>query len=220
MPKFFNLEKIILPVALCGAALFSEGAGATTVSVTKSVSALSGPWSYVVGGLNTSFQYGMGDQRGPTIFSATDGLHFSEGDTLTIAYVSGLTSAFGGTPTTDATGYTNTLINNGTGSTHRVMPSYYFNSTDYPAYLNELVGVFANASGTIVGTPFNIGAGQSLVIPMGATQFQLGVNDDRYVDNTGSLLVNVTTATAVPEPSTLALLSIGALFLRRRVRRG
>ncbi len=105
------------------------------------------------------------------------------------------------------------------GSSGKVAPSYYFDHATYPTYLGELSGTFANGAGTIIGTPFKIGDALSIVVPAGATQLQLGVNDDIYSDNTGSYLVAVTGA-AVPEPSTWALLVGGTaglgLALRRR----
>ncbi len=58
------------------------------------------------------------------------------------------------------------------------------------------------------------------MIPAGATQLQLGVNDDIYSDNTGAYQITITGA-GVPEPSALALLGLtaivaGAIGLRHR----
>ena len=60
------------------------------------------------------------------------------------------------------------------------------NSSSYPVYARGLVGTFAN-NGVIVGTPFPIGDGPAtFIIPAGANQLLLGVDDNYYVDNVGS----------------------------------
>jgi hypothetical protein len=86
---------------------------------------------------------------------------------------------------------------------------------DWNTYLMELVGTFANSKGVIVGTPFEIGLGRSLVVPIGATQLRLGVNDDFYHDNGGFWNVRVS---QVPEPSSFVLLVAGVALLGWAVR--
>jgi hypothetical protein len=86
---------------------------------------------------------------------------------------------------------------------------------DWDTYLNQLVGTFADATGAIIGTPFAIGLGRTVSIPVGATQLQLGINDDIFVDNTGELNLAVSQSASVPEPSTifgLGVLGLGAFF--------
>ena len=46
-------------------------------TITVSVDARRGPWDYTNGGLNTLFQYGMGDQQSPLVVTAADGFDFS-----------------------------------------------------------------------------------------------------------------------------------------------
>ena len=93
----------------------------------------------------------------------------------------------------------------------------------YPPDINlmELVGTFADGSGKIVGTPFFVGASRTRIVPVGATQLQLGINDDVYNDNGGSFLVSVTN---VPEPEgwLIMLSGIGLLcfVFRGRTRAG
>jgi hypothetical protein len=70
-----------------------------------------------------------------------------------------------------------------------------------------------------VGTPFAIGDGPLTVTdPAGATQLQLGINDDIYYygssgypDNTGSLLISVeaNSLTTTPLPAALPLFATG-----------
>ena len=72
-------------------------------------------------------------------------------------------------------------------------PSYYIDHADYPAYIEQLIGVFADANGVIVGTPFLIqSTPRKLTVPLGATQIMLGVNDWGTNDNSGALNVSIT----------------------------
>jgi hypothetical protein len=83
-----------------------------------------------------------------------------------------------------------------------------------------LAGTFADGTGQIVGTPFNIGDLGELTVPAGATQLQLGVNDTKFSDNTGSWQIQV--SEQVPEPASFCLLALGSISLlgrRRGVRR-
>jgi hypothetical protein len=157
---------------------------------------------------------------GPTVIDASSGLDFTAGNSLQIDYVSGLTSAFGGTPVVDAVGYTNFIFNNFPGNSNQVAPSAFIPSTEYDVYLNELVGTFADATGSIVGNPFAIGLARNVIIPVGASRLQLGVNDDIYADNTGALTVNITglqatRGTQVPEPFTVIGTLIGGTAVFR-----
>ena len=79
------------------------------------------------------------------------------------------------------------------------------------------MGTFATNTGAIVGTPFKIGDGPTvLTIPGGATQLQLGVNDDKFADNTGFWSVQVSgpgSVTGVPEPNAAWLCAFGVCGL-------
>ena len=203
--------------ALFVALSFTTCAAAQALTLDATVNPLEGPWQYVNGGLNTGYQYGVDDEAAPLVISSANGLAFTVGTTITIDYVSGSTNE-GGYASPDANGDPDFVFNANTGSSGKVAPSYYFNSATYPAYLGELSGTFADSAGTIIGTPFKVGDALSIVVPAGATQLQLGVNDDIYSDNTGSYLVAVTGA-AVPEPSTWTLLGIGTIGLGFACRR-
>jgi hypothetical protein len=52
-----------------------------------------------------------------------------------------------------------------------------------------LMGTFADDSGVIVGTPFEVGNFRILTVPAGATRLQLGMNDDHWSDNVGEFTV-------------------------------
>jgi hypothetical protein len=178
--------------------------------------------------LNTLYQYGVGDQSAPALVSAADGLAFVAGDVLTVTYISGLTNPYGlACPgpwcytAAGSAGARNNFIETSSGT---YMPSYFIPSSEYDIGDMALVGVFADSSGALVGTPHNVGIGPtSLIIPAGATRFQMGINDDIFSDNSGSLTVNVSeSSSASPEPSTWALLAsaiAGMVLSARRHRK-
>jgi hypothetical protein len=209
----------LLTLGLC------QSTFAATITVTSVVDGSSGPWNYGTN-LNAGSNYGVNSQLSPTVFNTSSGLDFSAGNNLQIDYVSGLTSPYGGTPSFTAIGDISYIVNANNYAIYGVAPSKFISSTEYDVYLNELVGTFANSTGTIVGTPFKIGLTRSLIIPVGASQLQLGFNDIYFGDNTGAITVNVTglqagTMTAVPEPfSTIGTLIGGtaALRLRRKMK--
>ena len=57
------------------------------------------------------------------------------------------------------------------------------------------------------GSPFVIGDGPvTELVPVGANLLELGINDNQYCDNSGSLQVSIS---AVPEPATWARMILG-----------
>ncbi len=216
------LRFVLLPAALA----FSLQAGSVTVNVDSTAM----PWLWDTVSLNTASPFGILDGIGPTVVDSSSGLSFASGGTLTITYLRGLTSAFGGAPVVDGEGYSPNPpspfefdADGNPGSSGQPFPSLYM--SPYHIYLNTLVGTFADSSGNIVGTPFAVFNGPlSVLIPVGATRLQLGINDDIFADNTGSLAVRVTDSGAVPEPSSFVLLGSSILAalaaFRYRDRRG
>lgn len=61
--------------------------------------------------------------------------------------------------------------------------------------IGSLVGAFTDGSGAVIKT-LAIGAGATYKVPTGATQLQLGIDDDKFADNTGSFNVTVTGPTS------------------------
>jgi hypothetical protein len=213
------MNAVSAPATIVASLVFWTGiaVATTNIAVTATVNSRSGPWDYVNGGLNTGYQYGVGDQTAPTMISAANGFGFSAGDSLTIQYVSGTVAAGSpGYPFVDALGETDTPLNNSVDLFHGAGPSYYMNPATYPIYLVELVGTFAASNGAIMGTPFAIGNSRTVTVPGGATQLQLGVNDNLYSDNFGSWTIQITGPAAISEPSTCAsvpaVASGGVLF--------
>jgi hypothetical protein len=214
LPIIVRLRKFAFPVATIASLLVANGAMAGTVNVT--VDSTAGPWLNAV---NSSFTYGIGDNTAPTIVSG-----LTAGESVTISYISGLTSAFGGVPpAVDANGYIGSIFtSDNPGSSGQPLPGFY-TASPVDVVLNELIGTFADAAGHIIGTPFAIGNGPlTLSDPSGATQIQLGINDDIFVnsglpgaivpDNTGSLLISVSAdsiSSATPLPAALPLFATG-----------
>jgi hypothetical protein len=221
--------KRIIPVLVGFVCIFLLGVSYSSGAVLDvPVGSHAMPWVWNTSTLNPTFQFGVQDGINPLIVSSSDGFSFASGDTFTISYLSGLTSAFGGTPVVDANGYVDQPFNNFPGSSGKYAPSLYMSPATYPINLNELVGTFADSFGTIIGTPFAIGNGPaSFIVPVGATQLQMGVNDDIFGDNTGSLMVQVSgpssLPSAVPEPTTMLLLGSGMVgmvpFIRRKLKK-
>jgi len=152
-----------------------------------------GPW---LPSLNPAYDYGFHDNSNPTIVNeANSGIRFTPGTVLTITYMSGLVSAGGSLPFTDANGDTTSPYGCGPGLTDppngKLLPCDY-GDLSKKTYLMALMGVFTDSNGVIVGRPFTIGDGPyHATVPARATQLQMGVVDDIYHDNMGSWSIQV-----------------------------
>jgi uncharacterized protein YecT (DUF1311 family) len=146
------------------------------------------PWQWQVDKLNSAYPFGIQDGSGPTVVTLTR-LSAKPGQLLSIKFLSGEVNVGGGWPSGDASGVSG-AGSDGPGSTGQFFPSKYM--TPYPINLGALVGTFTDQTGKITGQPFALNNATELVaIPSGATQLQLGINDDRCSDNTGSFIVSV-----------------------------
>jgi hypothetical protein len=181
-----------VPAATPTATATTATASVPTGTVTKMVLGTAGPWKFVSGGLNAAFPYSEKDRAGfptaPTIFSANDGLTFTAGGTLHVRYVSGGVAQSAGYARVDANGNKGYACSDPRPLANGHCPSTY---TSGPHLVSELIGVFTDASGTIVDKPFVIGNSADLTVPAGAAALSMGVNDSGYFNNVGSLQIAV-----------------------------
>lgn len=178
------------------------------------VDARSGPWMYVNGGLNTTFQYGLNDQIAPTVVS---GLSF--GQQVTLTYQSGFISK-PGFSSVQARGELSIPNPNAGPHFNGDTPAVYVanpNST----FAWQLLGTFADNSGQIVGTPLAIGNGPiTFAVPSGASRLQLGLADNVFSGNVGAWNIDVVISN-VPEPGVGAILAMGmfGIVFRKAVKK-
>ena len=211
--------KSILPAA-CLALICSSLHPASASTLTVSVGGASGPWLQAV---NPALPYGSQPSNGaqePTVIASASG-DLLTGSAYQFAYVSGFTRTNPSYPAVDGIGDTAIAARSNYPSHYASLPSGQI------AYLEELVGAFADSSGKVVGTPFVIGNGGSFIAPAGASEILLGINDDNYADNTGALTVRVSGANLSPVPlpaaapmfgGALLVLSVAACGIRRRTK--
>lgn len=209
----------VVNIVLTSSILAASAAQGASVQVDANAR----PWDWS-DSLNPTYRYGVGIPLPPTVVTALEAM-FSPGVVLRIT-ASGSVSAGEGFALVDPDGQlvvpgTSTVyagpIDGATGDSGGYFPSLYTPS-DWNTDLMALMGTFADDSGAIVGTPFEIGKARDVVVPVGATRLQLGINDDVFGDNTGSFAVSVS---AVPEPASVWLMlgGIGVLGTATRRRR-
>ena len=191
-------------------------AGAVSAA-TVVVDGRSGPYDPLVVG---NFDYGVHDHLAPASIAVL------AGTTITVTYLSGLTSAFSGSPpSVDALGYVGSIFGTGlgesqTGSSGTFFPSFPISgAAGPPIYLNALLGAFVDGSGRVL-SEFAPGNGPYIILaPVGTVALEFGVNDDIFSDNSGSLNVDVSGAGAVPEPAAWAMMLVGFGLLGASLRR-
>jgi hypothetical protein len=159
--------------------------------LTVKVDARSAPWST---GANPKLRFGLADARAPKVIIDSA---IIPGGLLTFKATGTTTTLIGGTPFTPV-GDTAWPADRGSA----LFPSHYIKSKKL-IYLNQLVGAFITADGRVVGEPFAIGEEATVRVPPGAAGISLGLNDDKYSDNTGALTVNIhiAQATVTVEPA-------------------
>ena len=192
------------------------GLSAVVQAGTITVNSTDEPWEP---SLNPSYSFLNPSATAPA--AVTAGLNFTAGGLIEITYVGGSDQTSPGEPFVDGVGYTfdewdSTQPNGISGGT----PADHIPST--PIYLQEVVGTFTDGAGDIVGTPFVVGDGTTVTVPVGASALQLGINDNYFTDNIdasaeqgGPLQFSVSNVgnetTQTPEPGTFALVG-GALL--------
>jgi hypothetical protein len=140
----------------------------------------SGPWLFT-GGINASYPYGDATPTTTTVVPGT----LITGDLVDIRWVSGTVATDVGY---SAVGPSGDLAYSGSPFDN-TYPAWYM---DNNAVLGEvgLCGAFTDSSGVVV-LPFIIGYGRTIQVPAGATQLQLGINEDELENNIGSYNVLV-----------------------------
>jgi hypothetical protein len=127
-----------------------------------------------------------GDAFSPVVVNLAD-YRIRPGEYIALACIGGTTNA-GGLPRTGCDG----LKGFGFPPTDNIFqpacstyyPSFYVDSSNYPIYVFQVIGVFTNASGIIVGKPFSItSATENVAVPKHAATLQLGINDCLNADN-------------------------------------
>ena len=246
-----QIKRAVFPSVLTGLLAMATAEASSQI---VNVPATAGPWAWEAGGLNDAYRYGLGadgsaspDYTAPTRLKLAD-IGIGVGDSVFIQYGSGLTSAFGGLPAVDNSGYVGSSYKDDQpGSSGQVFPSYYLpgewgvtqdptNPAAYGLFLQALLGALTDDTGNIVelfslgtvayddGAPNPVNA-IAFSIPNGATYLQFGFNDDIFSDNTGAVSVCVNSADAqctstVPLPGAAWLFGAGiAGLVRYRSRR-
>jgi hypothetical protein len=177
------------------------------------------PWNP---SLNPGFSFSNPGATGPAVVSG-----LIAGTSVEIQFLGGEdTTSFGNDPFVDANGYTCCEVDSSNSGMFPGYPGDAIIAT--PVFLQEVLGDFTNSLGDIVGSPFIVGDGPvSVVVPTGATQLQLGVNDDYFADNAdggvdqgGPLTFSLTSngISTVPETGTMWLAG-GAILLVGLLRR-
>ena len=171
---------------------------AAPIPVTVTIPATDGPWS-LAANPTLVYEYASETPAEPYVVQLQT-LLLSAGATMTIQCTGGTANA-GGLPDTGCAGLDSGYSpSNGTfqPACGTYPPSYYVPSTEWPIYGAQMIGSFANASGTVIGQPFLVPPTRiSLVVPVGATELLLGINDCLFGPgngggaNTGSLTVAI-----------------------------
>ncbi|MEH3121669.1 MAG: hypothetical protein PGN16_06745 [Sphingomonas phyllosphaerae] len=171
-----TMKRYILPII----AMAFLAATAEAKTVTLRVDAQAAPWRT---GSNPKLAFGLADARSPALLVDTALL---PGITLHVT-ATGLTTTVTGGGSYGPEGQSDWIADRGMA----LFPSYYIEAKGRVAHLNELVGAFVDADGKVVGKPFLIGSAANVPVPDGAAGLSLGINDDRYSDNSGSLTVTI-----------------------------
>jgi hypothetical protein len=178
------------------------------------------PWSlsYPVAGINSAYHFGRrttGDGNKPVVVPLTAAV----GSTVTIEVTSGTVRCSDARPWVDGDGQLDYITGDSSGA-EGTFPTYYAHGgSEFPLGLGGLMMVFAGPviagdQGQSVIAIHACGNFNTFVIPVGATNILLGINDDQFNDNEGGFNVNVTQTAlpAEPDPSDIQT-SDGQVFL-------
>ncbi len=158
----------------------SPGANVTVVCgtnvVSLSIPSTSGPWLVSA---NPSKPYSSYSASAPVVVLLST-YSLTVGNTIYLK----CTGGSGGFWTADHPCISDVMTNINTTDN----PTYYIPGYADPDHEAQIIGVFANSSGVVIGSPFIISEiTKSVVIPSGATRIQFGINDNYHADNTGTI---------------------------------
>lgn len=172
-------------IVAMGMALLALTAGHVQArEVTVIVAATAMPWNP---GINGKKSFGRRDGSRPVMIA---GQHLFEGAKVRFA-ASGETTTIPGGIAIGPDGQADFVADDNIGNSGVVFPGHYVDRATRPVKLNALLGAFIDADGRIVGAPFLVGVQAEVRVPAGAMGISLGINDDIYADNGGSLSVTV-----------------------------
>lgn len=185
-----------LPVILMSMLCMTTSAVAVTLIAT--VSGNAGPWDR---GLNTDYPYGVpvngipNSNGPPLVLTPSKGLLFFKGHQISIRYTIGQIIAGGSNGNVVGSGGAGVIGWPPTVPPCNDAPGCYTGKT---TLLGMLLGAWADTNGKLVGIPFIVGNGAVVVVPGGADQLMLGINDGWYNDNGGSIDVEVSDSDPCP----------------------
>ena len=231
------MKKGLLANAIAAFSLLGVSAASASIVDVETINALMTPWSVAA---NPGMSYGViGDESvGPTVVSVAGDVSASfsyvGGTIAEYVFHPSLSSLAGITPvgvSSDPYGSGNAPTTlRPTGSTGQLMPSSYIEPGNVgpDIYFGALLASFADSSGQVIGAPFAPGdSDANVMVPDGATELLLGVNQDYFgsIMTSGSWTYDVTliqgsVGGGVPEAPTclmalLGMLALGTLGARR-----
>ncbi|WP_232037093.1 family 43 glycosylhydrolase [Asticcacaulis excentricus] len=169
--------------------------GATTCwagQMTVKVPATASAWEKSP---NASMPQGTGDGQAP---AKAEGLKLVAGQKILIT-ATGEASTFPNGPRFGPDGQRDYVADDYPGGSGRLFPSKYADPDAFPIHLNELMGVFVDAGGKVVGRPFAVGKAWKGRVPDGARALQFGINDDVLADNEGAFDVVIEVPAMFPD---------------------
>ena len=172
--KIFARSTVALALLLAAAPGWAK-------TVEVKVDAKSMPWDTRI---NRTLRYGLNDGRPPVIVMDPT---IKAGATLTFT-ATGSTVYVRGGRSFGPDGDQSWSSERGNVD---YFPSHHMKSFRESIFLGELVGAFISGDGVVVGSPFPIGRGTKAVVPPGAAGISLGLNDDAYFDNSGTVTVSI-----------------------------
>lgn len=176
----------------------APSASALGTNLTVTVPSTAMPWQYGAS-FNSAFSWGLNDGTAPVVIP----LNGASSVTIT---ASGLVYF----DSTDHTGETPAGIS--PNDPHE-LPSEFAGYPHATAIFMGVAGAFCDAAGNVISVVF-LGTSATVAVPAGASQLQLGINDWKFADNTGSFDVQVQFTGATTEYSPW-LLSVPELTFHR-----